>query len=435
MFLQNIIEVIVGLVFTWFVLSTATVQIQEWIAARLHWRANDLEDAIRRMLNDHGLTKLFYDHPIIKGLSVQENDPRSKPSYIPARQFSTVLLSIILAASTESAALIHGLYGLSEQLKLIKSEKRRRQAQADLDRIFELARLSGNTESGSAIDNLILATLEKEIDDLGQRFEELRDAIQLIRDKANAEREQIERLSKSLTNLEAKSGNLKTLLSGALALGVINPGLKLAMNSLLIGIDKPGLKDEEFLELLQSNIETWFNDSMDRLSGWYKRKVQLMTFVIGLAIALILNVDTIHLSNQLWREPTLREAIGAKAALILEQYSPEDEAGSNDALSALQLLQEQYLGLPIGWNIRVVELRAEQTCSFVPGAGEVFGATWHGECHQPSGAVDSTNGWGWLIAKIAGLLMTGLASAQGSSFWFDVLMKVVNVRSAGIKPA
>ena len=98
-------------------------------------------------------------------------------------------------------------------------------------------------------------------------------------------------------------------------------------------------------------------------------------------------------------------------------------------------MQDQYLGLPIGWDFNAVQLNASETCSFAPRAGQVFGFNWYGECRQPFGASPSSNGWVWALSKVVGFLITALASAQGSSFWFDVLMKVVNVRSAGIKPA
>jgi hypothetical protein len=435
MFLQGVIEVIISLVFTWFVLSTATVQIQEWIAARFQWRARDLENAVAGMLNDRGLTKLFYDHPIIRSLSAKEEGRTLKPSYIPAQQFSTVLLSIILAAGSESALLIYSLYNLPDQLKRIQSREKRKKAQADLTRILELARLASSTQSGTAIDNLILATLEKELTSLGDRNEELKDFIAGLRQKAAIDREQIEKLSGSLPDEGGKSEDLRSLLKGTLALGVINPGLRLALNSLLIGIDKPETSEADFLGRLQTNIETWFNDTMDRLSGWYKRKAQLGAFLIGLTAALLLNVDTIQLATQLWKEPALREAISANTELIVQQYSENPGSENLDPISALQNAQEQYLGLPVGWNFNAVQLMASESCAFAPASGQVFGFNWYGECRRPFGASASTNGWAWMLIKLAGLLMTAVASAQGSSFWFDVLMKVVNVRSAGIKPA
>jgi hypothetical protein len=435
MFLEGIIEIIISMIFIWFVLSAATAQIQEWIAARLHWRATDLENAITGMLNDRALTRLFYDHPIIRSLSGKDGGQDSKPSYIPSQQFATVLLSIILGAGSESALLIHGLYGLEEQLVRIQSKEERRQARLELERIFELARLSAAAERGTAMDNLILVTLEKDIGAFAGRHPEVRDLVIALQQKAGSDLEQIQKVSSALPDADEKSRDVKSMLKGTLALGVINPGLRLALNSLLIGIDKDEISNGDFLNLLQANLETWFNHTMDRLSGWYKRKVQVVTFLIGLAAALLLNIDSIQISTQLWREPALREAISANSEYILQQYGQEAGAQGIDLIDALQMAQDQYLGLPVGWNINAVQLNLQETCSFSPGPGQVFGFNWNQQCMRPFGAESSTNGWLWSLSKLAGLLMTGLASAQGSSFWFDIFKKVVNVRSAGIKPA
>ena len=40
---------------------------------------------------------------------------------------------------------------------------------------------------------------------------------------------------------------------------------------------------------------------------------------------------------------------------------------------------------------------------------------------------------GWLF-KLGGLLATGLAAAQGAPFWFDILKKIVNIRTSGVNP-
>jgi hypothetical protein len=70
----------------------------------------------------------------------------------------------------------------------------------------------------------------------------------------------------------------------------------------------------------------------------------------------------------------------------------------------------------------------------VPLAGSVFGFPGSDGCVRPVGTQASTNGWSWLLTKLGGFLITGIASAQGSSFWFDILIKIVNIRSAGKKP-
>jgi hypothetical protein len=42
-------------------------------------------------------------------------------------------------------------------------------------------------------------------------------------------------------------------------------------------------------------------------------------------------------------------------------------------------------------------------------------------------------GWGF-VTKAVGVLITALAAMQGAPFWFEILKKIVNVRSTGIKP-
>lgn len=53
--LGAIIEVAIGLIFVWIVLSLTIIQIQEWISTRLDKRARDMEDAIQEMLANPNL--------------------------------------------------------------------------------------------------------------------------------------------------------------------------------------------------------------------------------------------------------------------------------------------------------------------------------------------------------------------------------------------
>ena len=173
---------------------------------------------------------------------------------------------------------------------------------------------------------------------------------------------------------------------------------------------------------------------MDRLSGRYKRKAQVSAFIVGLVIATLLNVDTINISNQLWREPIVRQAINANAAQIIQNSGETNPPAITDLILNLQ---DQFAGvsLPVGWVFNSRGALAGVNCSVVPGAGASFGLSWGGGCLRPVDTPLSTNGWVWSLTKVTGLLMTGLASTQGSSFWFDILVKIVNVRGSGIKPA
>jgi hypothetical protein len=77
------------------------------------------------------------------------------------------------------------------------------------------------------------------------------------------------------------------------------------------------------------------------------------------------------------------------------------------------------------------------TCSiFVTGPKEdmqgsyVAGIPLSGQCIV---WVNPPTGTG-IVAKIFGILLTAVMVLQGAPFWFDILRKIVNVRSSGAKP-
>src|SRR6185312_855798 len=53
------------------------------------------------------------------------------------------------------------------------------------------------------------------------------------------------------------------------------------------------------IDKLKAMLEDWFNNMMDRASGWYKRQAQLILLVIGLVVAVIFNVDTLGIIGKL----------------------------------------------------------------------------------------------------------------------------------------
>ncbi len=59
----------------------------------------------------------------------------------------------------------------------------------------------------------------------------------------------------------------------------------------------------------RANIEAWYDSSMDRVSGWYKRSTQWVLFWIALVIAAGLNVNTITIADYLYRHDAERTAL------------------------------------------------------------------------------------------------------------------------------
>lgn len=292
MFGSKILEVVIGVVFVYFLLSLICSALNELITRFLSMRAKNLENGIRNLLNDpegKGYTQEFYDHPLVKGLGWKGK----KPSYIPSRTFALVLMDII--APADSSATPKAIKDVSEAVAKLSNSK-----------------------------------LKK---------------------------------------------------------------------SLLVFMDEA----ESNLRKVRENIENWFDDAMQRVSGWYKRKVQLIILLLALAVVGLFNADTLMIANSLSRDDMIRTAVVSAAEEAINQpVSTESEL----SLTRIKQLQEelQKLPLPIGWSL------VQGSSREVP---------------------RDLQAW---VTKVLGLLFTVIAVSLGAPFWFDVLNKFVNLRSSGEKP-
>jgi len=134
------------------------------------------------------------------------------------------------------------------------------------------------------------------------------------------------------------------------------------------------------LEQFQRLIAGWFDNAMQRLSGNYKRRQLLISFLISLLLAILFNIDSIALFRTLWQQPQLAAHITAAPA----------------ALDAEAL--RQLWALPIGWS------------SFPPVLDTAF------------------------ALQAAGWIVTASTTLFGAPFWFDLLQRAVQLRSTGTRP-
>jgi hypothetical protein len=156
---------------------------------------------------------------------------------------------------------------------------------------------------------------------------------------------------------------------------------------------------------LQAGVEAWYNSAMDRVSGWYKRRSQKIVLCLGLLTAVLVNADCIQIAKTLSNDASLRQGIVALAESTAkndptkgDQKKPTDEIKDN-------IKTLDGLGLPIGW----------------PPDPDVDKKTY---ANRAQAAV-SAHWLGWLI--------TALAVSLGAPFWFDMLNKIIVVRST-VKP-
>ena len=168
------------------------------------------------------------------------------------------------------------------------------------------------------------------------------------------------------------------------------------------------------IDAARANLETWYNGTMDRVSGWYKRRAQRSLFLVGFLIAVGLNIDAITIVRELSESSALRQA--AVAAVENAAATPSGSQPT-DPPSLLSMEYEMArnairdIGYPVGWDEWwPAPQRTQLTCSarslclrgiYVP----------------------------YAFAVAMGWLATALAVMLGAPFWFDVLNKFMVIRS------
>ena len=160
----------------------------------------------------------------------------------------------------------------------------------------------------------------------------------------------------------------------------------------------------------QAGAEEWFDDSMERVSGWYRRRVQIALLVIGTTVVLLLNVDTVQIARHLWSDEAVRNAVvaSANAEAADQRAQPED---IEDIAKTINELEE--LRIPLGWSF------ADDATPETP---------------NPQRLVWPWSDWEWSLAKLIGLVLTVAALSLGAPFWFDLLSKVARLRATGVPP-
>jgi hypothetical protein len=275
---STVLDVAIGLIFTFLAISLAVSAIVEAIASAMKWRASTLLQGIKDLLNDpnfDGLARSIYNHALVNpqdsGTAKTEKALKNPPAYMDPRLFADALVDV--AKITQDSP---------DKIKL-------------------------------AID----------------------------------------------TNVKDEQ-----------------------LNCLLKGFVDQTAGD---LGKMRDNIAAWFDNSMDRVGGVYKRRTQLWSFAIALIIAAALNVSAVGVGEALWLRPMLARTIGPTTGL--------NPAG------ALTLLET--LGFPIGWSDAAFNNLQ----------------TWNG------------------LEMLAGWLITATATLFGAPFWFDMLEQFVRLKGSGPSPA
>ena len=173
------------------------------------------------------------------------------------------------------------------------------------------------------------------------------------------------------------------------------------------------------INTFRTSVEHWYDDHMDRVSGWYKRHVAKITLVVGATLVLLLNVNALTIGRTLYSDGTVRAAVSTVAAKVTSCPANQSQ---QDCLSSLhgQLSAAAKAGLPIGWGT-VADCAAPATA-----------CNWWDQ----RGIFSRHGGSAWqVVLVLIGFLITITALVPGARFWFNLLSKLGSLRSTGPKPA
>lgn len=320
---SSILDIALGMVFLFVLVSLLCSAVNEMLAQVFRMRSKNLEAGLGNLLQSGEGNKLaddLYKHPLINGLS----KPGQKPSYIPPKNFTLALMDI----------------------------------------------MTGNTGKLPSDNKALIETIEKQ-------------------------------------GLFAKTE---------------------AGKSIILLLHEAG----DDAEKARKNLEGWYNDAMDRVGGWYKQKTQAVIFIVALIVCTALNIDSIKISQTLWTDIALRQALVEAAsstdiAGLMTQASAEQKP-AGDAAAAAQPNEPA----PVEDSTDNIQQSAKTAGVLVE---QIKGL------HLPIGWKLSDGQWAfagfgfmeWLV-KILGILITTFAGSLGAPFWFQLLNKIVDLRAAGKQP-
>lgn len=227
----------------------------------------------------------------------------------------------------------------------------------------------------------------------------------------------------------------------------INPETLLYLQS--IWTDAQGDVDK-----FKEKLEHWFDDTMERASGWYKKRTQLILFCIGLGLAILFNIDTISITQKLSHDPKLAEQLATNAATYMQTHeelgqqlrekkanqqntnSNEDKTinfGKDSSSVYWQNRQDDSIAnyIVVESN-KLIDSANALIKTDIANTNQLLGLGWQCKCKcakaNPEKLCISDNLHWW---SLLGWLISALAISLGAPFWYDLLSKIVKIKGTG----
>lgn len=195
------------------------------------------------------------------------------------------------------------------------------------------------------------------------------------------------------------------------------------------------------LDTFTSKIENWYDDSMNRVSGWYKRQTQFILILLGFLLAIIFNVDTIKISQNLSTDKDARDKLVQMATNAIDKYKDDPRVKQIVVSEGIMVPDTSAKGKAANLALYDEYLqKSDSIQAFIENdlqkANDLLSLGWgnYGAKKTYLGRV------GYVLKstftsfrKFIGFLILAVAVSLGAPFWFDLLNKLVKLRSAGKK--
>lgn len=233
------------------------------------------------------------------------------------------------------------------------------------------------------------------------------------------------------------------------------------------------------IDLFRLEIQNWYNNVMDRAAGWYKRYTQKILVIMGLGIAVVFNADTVALYDRLSNDPeTLnqladaadryvqaRQVVDGRVVQKAPELQPQTPAGTTAPVETPaggpsfggQAPYDPFDTTAAGTTPYTAPATNYEPASapqtYLYSDEDIANQDFRTSLENLKGLINNEIaevrrplGLGWegvqlrslstydIISKILGFILTALAISMGAPFWFDMLKKLVNIRSSGANP-
>ncbi|HEX8404468.1 MAG TPA: hypothetical protein VF670_07615 [Duganella sp.] len=193
---------------------------------------------------------------------------------------------------------------------------------------------------------------------------------------------------------------------------------------------------ENDVAALENAVRIWYETVMDRITGWYKRRSQLVLFCVGLFFACAMNIDAIELSKRLWGDDQAaselaRQGTDGVASGRLTPPAPSSPWTPTAAATAAAAAA----GLPppvqaVGATPLERAAAAKKDWQMV----ERLPIGWPSARFEASAGKGTWAFMGALALALLGWIITAFASSLGAPFWFDGIGWLLALRGTGSRP-